>query len=266
MLAFGRTGAGPPLILLHGTNSSRDVWAPVLPALVGERELIAIDLPGHGQSPPTSFTPPDWAQEVAALLDNLDLDRASVVGHSSGGWTALELAKLGRARAVLALAPAGLWRRHSPALTDAGLRFNWRLGQLLPEGLITKPLSTSVGRRMSLRQISVHPAQVPPEVAIATARAVIHTASFPEHFKRTRVLRFLDGSQIPPSVPVHVVWGAKDRIARARSSRRADQLPEHATVETWDDCGHMVMWDRPERLVEAMLALAGAGQDDQIAE
>ena len=49
------------------------------------------------------------------------------MGHSSGGWTALELAKLGCASAVLALAPAGLWRRHSPLPTDAILILNWRL-------------------------------------------------------------------------------------------------------------------------------------------
>lgn len=137
-------------MLLHGTNSSRSIWSPLLPALSDEREVLAMDLPAHGQPPPTSFTPPEWAKEVAALLDELGSERVPIVGHSSGGWTALELAKLKRASAVLALAPAGLWRKHSPLITDTILNLNWRTGQLLGEHAI-KPLRTRTGRRVALR-------------------------------------------------------------------------------------------------------------------
>jgi pimeloyl-ACP methyl ester carboxylesterase len=130
-LAFDRVGSGPPLILLHGTNSSRGVWAPRLRELSAHREVIAVDLPAHGESPPTSFTPPAWANDVATLMSDLGVTSAPVVGHSSGGWTALELAKLGHTTAVLALAPAGLWRKHSPVVIHAILNVNWRLGQLI---------------------------------------------------------------------------------------------------------------------------------------
>jgi pimeloyl-ACP methyl ester carboxylesterase len=54
---------------------------------------------------------------------------------------------------------------------------------------------------------------------------------------------------------VRVVWGDRDRIARARASRHADELPAHAAVETWVGCGHMVMWDAPQRVVRAALSL-----------
>ena len=119
MLAFDRLGSGPPLVLLHGTTSSRGIWKPLLGELARDREVVAVDLPAHGESSPTSFTPLDWAKEVVALLDHIGMGRVSILGHSSGGWTALEIAKLGRANAVLALAPAGLWRKHSPLATDA---------------------------------------------------------------------------------------------------------------------------------------------------
>src|ERR1700677_2587896 len=131
MLVFDQEGSGAPLMLLHGTNSSRSIWKPLLPYLSDKREVFSVDLPAHGQSPPSSFTPPDWAKEVAMLLDQLGLERVAVVGHSSGGWTALELAKLGRTSGVLALTPAGLWRQYSPLITDAILVVNWRLGQIL---------------------------------------------------------------------------------------------------------------------------------------
>ncbi|HEY3758656.1 MAG TPA: alpha/beta fold hydrolase [Solirubrobacteraceae bacterium] len=254
MLAFDREGVGPPLMLLHGTNSSRSIWKPLLAQLAREREVFSVDLPAHGQSPPSSFNPPAWARAVAALIDELGIERVAVVGHSAGGWTALELAKLGRASAVLALTPAGLWRRHSPPITDAILAINWRLGQLLGAGALV-PLRTPVGRRLSLRQISARPAAVPPDVAIEMVATVLASKHFPEHFKQTRQLRFLDGRQISADIPVRVIWGDRDRIARARTSRHVDQLPAHTLVETWAGCGHMVMWDAPQRLLDAALAL-----------
>jgi pimeloyl-ACP methyl ester carboxylesterase len=255
MLVFDREGSGPPLMLLHGTNSSRSIWKPLLPQLSEKREVFSVDLPAHGQSPPSSFTPPDWAKEVAALMDHLALERVTVVGHSAGGWTALELAKLGRTSGVLALTPAGLWRKHSPPITDATLLVNWRLGQLLGERAVTTPLRTKMGRRMSLRQISAAPADVPADDAIAMVKTVLASKHFPQHFKQTRRLRFLDGQQIPPDISVHVVWGSKDRIARSRTSRHTDQLPKHATVETWTGCGHMLTWDAPQQVIDAALAL-----------
>jgi pimeloyl-ACP methyl ester carboxylesterase len=262
MLAFDREGSGAPLMLLHGTNSSRSIWKPLLPYLSDQREVFSVDLPAHGQSPPSSFTPPDWATEVAGLLDHLGLERVAVVGHSAGGWTALELAKLGRASGVLALTPAGLWRKHSPPITDATLMVNWRLGQLLGERAVTTPLHTRMGRRMSLRQISAQPADVPAEDATAMVKTVLASKHFPEHFKQTRRLRFLDGQQIPADIPVHVVWGNKDRIARARTSRHTDQLPIHATIETWPNCGHMLTWDATHGVIDAALAIPASGQSD----
>jgi len=242
-------------MLLHGTNSSRSIWKPLLPHFFDKREVFSIDLPAHGQSPPSSFTPLDWAKEVAMLLDHLGLERVAVVGHSSGGWTGLELAKLGRASGVLALTPAGLWKKRSPPITDAILLVNWRLGQILGESAVTKPLHTRMGRRMSLRQISAQPAGVPAEDAVTMVKTVLASKHFPEHFRQTRRLRFLDGQQIPSDIPVHVVWGDKDRIARARTSRHTDQLPKHTTVETWPNCGHMLMWDAPQQVIDAALAL-----------
>jgi pimeloyl-ACP methyl ester carboxylesterase len=265
MLVFDREGSGAPLMLLHGTNSSRSIWKPLLSQLSSEREVFSVDLPAHGQSPPSSFAPPDWAQEVAALLDYLGLERVAVVGHSSGGWTALELAKLGRAAAVLALTPAGLWRKHSPPVTDAILMVNWRLGQILGESAATKPLRTKMGRRLSLRQISAHPQDVPTDIAAEMVRTVLASKQFPEHFRQTRRLRFLDGQEIPSDIPVRIVWGDRDRIARARTSRFTDQLPERAIVETWPHCGHMLMWDAPERVVEAALALPASGRGSRMA-
>lgn len=256
MLAFTRAGRGAPLILLHATNTTRRLWSPLLAALSATRDVIAVDLPAHGESPPTSLTPAGFAREVAELMDGLGLHAAPVAGLSIGGWTALEVGKLGRATGVLALAPAGLWADRSPLVTDVGLQVNWRLARLAgTRG--ARAMRRPRLRRLGLRSISAHPERVSAEVAIATAEDAVASRHFPEHFRQTRILRFTGGGAIPAAVPVHVVWGDRDGVARARSSQCADQLPTHAVVETWEDCGHMLIWDAPERVIAAALTLPG---------
>ena len=113
-LAYDRTGQGEPLVLLHGQGFSRRCWDPVVEALAAHRDVIAVDLPGHGESPRqpkgAGNAPRDLAVAVGELLDQLGLPTAHVAGNSSGGWVALELGRLQRARTVTALDPAGLWR------------------------------------------------------------------------------------------------------------------------------------------------------------
>jgi pimeloyl-ACP methyl ester carboxylesterase/AcrR family transcriptional regulator len=248
MLAHDRRGTGTPLVLLHGTNSSRALWDGLLSSLA-DGDVISLDLPAHGASAPTSMTPPDWARDVAGTLDALGVRAPAIVGHSAGGWTALELARLGVAGAVLALAPAGLWRRRSPPGTDAGLVVNWTLGRLSGP-LAPAAMRNRALRAVALRSVAVHGASVPAETAAAMARTAAASRHFPRHFARTRRLRFEGGAAIAPDVPVQMVWGADDGVARARTSRFTEgRLPPHAVVETWPDCGHMVMWDQPDRLV-----------------
>src|SRR3954447_5279159 len=117
-LAYDRTGRGEPLVLLHGQGFSRRCWDPIIDMLAEDRDVIAVDLPGHGDSPRqskgTGSAPHDLAVAVAELLDELDLPTVHVAGSSSGGWVALELDRLQRARTVTALDPAGLWRKSAP--------------------------------------------------------------------------------------------------------------------------------------------------------
>jgi pimeloyl-ACP methyl ester carboxylesterase len=255
MLAFERRGSGPTLLLLHGTTSSREVWQPMLERLTRIAEVIAVDLPGHGESPPSTHTPPAWAREVAALLDAQGVERPAVAGHSAGGWTALELAKLGRARAVLALAPAGLWRKRSPRLTNLALSVNWHAGRAAPK-LATHAVRSPLVRAVALRTVSADPRAVAPDIAATAARTVAQTDGFAQHFSQTRRARFVGGREI--DVPVTVVWGERDRIAPAGKSRRLDELPPQTVVDTWPACGHMLMWDAPQRLEAAIVELVAS--------
>ena len=111
-LAYERRGHGDPLLLVHGTGSQRQVWDPLLDRLAAEREVIAPDLPGFGETPPLSrpvVTPEDFAGALAELLDDLSLGAVHVAGHSLGGGIALALGASGRGRSVTALSPIGFW-------------------------------------------------------------------------------------------------------------------------------------------------------------
>ena len=117
-LACTRSGIGAPLVLLHRLGSSRQAWNPVIPALAARFDVIAVDLPGFGDSNPvpaqTKPTPAALAAAVAGLLDDLGVTAPHLAGNSLGGWVALELAATRPAASLTLLSPAGLWREDAP--------------------------------------------------------------------------------------------------------------------------------------------------------
>src|SRR2546425_6020666 len=93
-LYYETHGAGRPLILLHGGLGSGEMFAPVLPQLAERHQVITVDLQGHGRTADID-RPIDarlMADDVAALIDHLALDRPDLVGYSLGGGVALQTA------------------------------------------------------------------------------------------------------------------------------------------------------------------------------
>ncbi len=107
-----RVGSGTPLVLLHGMGESHVGWRPVIDRLARNHDVLAIDLPGFGQSlalpshiPPTAA---NLAVAVQATLDRLDIVEFDVAGYSLGARVALDLARSARVRSVIAIGPDGL--------------------------------------------------------------------------------------------------------------------------------------------------------------
>src|SRR3954465_2954292 len=90
--AFVRVGSGPPLLLLHGIGNSAQTWAGVLDRLAGSHTVLAPDLLGHGSSakPRGDYSVAGYANGMRDLLSVLDIEQATVVGHSLGGGIALQ--------------------------------------------------------------------------------------------------------------------------------------------------------------------------------
>lgn len=253
MLAHEVVGEGDPLLLLHGTPSSRAEWSPIVPLLSSCRSLILVDLPGFGESSADEADgplPADWVKPIEELLSHLGLARCDVLGSSMGGWTALELARAGLAGSVTALAPAGLWGKRSPTLTNAQLLIGQAAARLIPERTVRSMLRFQRIRQLALRSTSTKAGSIGSETASSLVLGARRASGWREHYRAAKVTRFLGGQGI--DVPVTVVWGAKDLIAPAKKSRELDQLPPHTVVETWTDCGHLLTWDAPDRVFDLL--------------
>ena len=253
-LAFDRVGRGEPLVLLHGQGFSRRCWDPVVDALAADRDVIAVDLPGHGESPRQpkgrGSAPHDLAIAVGELLDELDVPTAHVAGNSSGGWVAMELGRLQRARTVTALAPAGLWRKSAPRHVRLAMR-QVRLTAKLTRRLAPNAPRTRIGRGLALIQASGHPFKLPYEPVRTAVHDMAAAPGFRETLRALEKRRFEDGAAI--TVPVTVAFGSRDRVLLPGVARRRAQLPDQTRWVTLKGCGHIPMFDDPPALVDVLL-------------
>jgi pimeloyl-ACP methyl ester carboxylesterase len=239
-------------VLLHPLGADRQVWRPLFPLLAPHRELVAVDLPGFGDSPPLRYgrppTPARLAVAVVSLLGTLGIDggRAHLAGNSLGGWVALEAAAAGHAATVTAIAPAGLWpgplrpkgelARVAARLAMPGLGAAMRLPNL---------------RRLLLRAIAAHPERVPPAEAAWLVRAYANAPGFTAVNRAMRGGTFTRLAEI--DVPVTLAWPDRDRLVR-----RPAATPRRVREVTLPGCGHVPMWDDPKTV--ASVLLAGSGQ------
>src|SRR5690242_14222136 len=182
-LAHDRAGSGPPLLLLHGIGSCKEMWRPVVPLLARERDVVALDLPGFGESPCGAETVEGLARDVAAFADELGLERPHVAGNSLGGGIALALGAMGRVRSACALSPIG-FANDREAVYARGVLAATRV---MARGIA--PVAEAIARNRVLRAaLSAHavarPWRLPPGDAVPLAyRYAVAASSLP--FLRT---------------------------------------------------------------------------------
>jgi pimeloyl-ACP methyl ester carboxylesterase len=240
----------PPLLLLHGLGGSRVVWEPVVGLLEAEREVIVLDLPGFGEAPPLPAgvepSAANLAAAVKARLDELGIERPHVAGNSLGAWVGLELGRIGAARSVTCLSPAGHWR--GPIGPSESRTREWarRLRPLVGLALVIPPL-----RRRALTTFSAHPDRIP---AAAGRELVLHWIDADGYEGANKAMRehIFDPVGYPPAseVPVTIAWAEHDKLV---GPPKPERRPAGARFLVMPDVGHTPMWDDPELVAGVIL-------------
>jgi pimeloyl-ACP methyl ester carboxylesterase len=262
-LAYTRTGAGAPLVLLHGIGSSRHAWDPVIPALAGHFDVIAADLPGFGESGPlppgVEPRPAALAAAVAGLLDDLGITAPHLAGNSLGGWVALELAGLRPVASLALLSPAGLWPGNMPLYDQASLRATRWLARHAT-GLLSRLVNYRLGRALVLGQTHGRPFHITPGYARTAIRAMGTCPGFDATLKATtRGYR----SGPPIGAPVTVAFGSRDLLLLRHQSRHLGELPPATRLGSLPHCGHIPMADNPAAVTALVAAASARGLPDE---
>lgn len=226
---------GVPVLFLHGFGGDLDNWLFNLDAVAEVAPVIALDLPGHGQSTPrlpgTALA--DLADFTVRFLDQLDVERVHAVGHSMGGAIAARMA-LDHPTRVASLAlinSAGLGSEINTGYTEGFVEAASRrdlkpvVEQLFadPE-LVTRQLLDDL---LKYKRID----------GVSEALNALGSSLFAGGRQSETPGLELEGS----GVPVLVLWGREDRIIPAS---HAGNAPPGATVEVFDDAGHMAMMEK----------------------
>lgn len=255
MLAYDRCGSGPPLVLVHGIGSRRGVWDPVVPVLAGSRDVLAVDLPGFGDSPvlPAGVVPSVGAfvDALVAWWSALGIERPHVAGNSLGGGIALELARSGAVRSAAALSPIGFWspleKRYGRVVLHTSHFLATHAGSQLK-----RLVQSRAGRAATIGHMYGRPGRKDPREAALDVDALAAAPGWTTTLARL-VYDFRDGSALD-GVPVTIGWGTRDRLLIPRQAERARAALPRARHVPLPGCGHIPMSDDPAGVAALLLA------------
>lgn len=252
-----RSGRGKPLLLIHGLGGSHRSWDPVLTPLAKAREVIALDLPGHGQTPAEadSGTFAGLARSVEDWLVKENLEGIDMVGSSMGARLVLEMARRGRAGAVVALDPGGFWqsweRTFFRTTITASISVVRAMQPVLPA--ISKNIA---GRTALMLQLSAKPWALHPTLVVNELRSFADTSTFDSLVKDLATGPMQEGSAAT-SAPVVIGWGRKDRLCLPMQASRAMNAFPKAKMHWFEQSGHFPMWDQPTETATVILKATG---------
>ena len=255
-----RGGEGAPMVLLHGFTDTWRSWELVLPALERRHDVLAPTLLGHAGGPSLDGPISDDAivDGVERAMDDAGFGTAHIVGNSLGGYAALQLAARGRAKSVVALAPAGGWATDDETWEET-LDYFTEMQKLLEAAAphADAIAATPEGRRRATTLITTNFEHIPPELI---AHMMVGAASCPAVLPLIDYAREhgwnLDAEEI--ECPVRVVWGTADRILawpRSAARYRDDWLP-HADWVELDGIGHCPQLDVPAETADLILGFS----------
>ena len=255
-----RTGHGKPLLLVHGLGGTHRSWDPILPPLALTREVIRLDLPGHGQAHEEidSGTFDGLARSLEDWLRREGLVGVDMVGSSMGARLVLEMVRRGHAGTVVALDPGGFWqgweRTFFRTTIAASIRLVRALGPAIP--VITRNVA---GRTALMAQLSARPWALDPALIAQELKSFANTRTFDALVKDLASGAMQQGTS-DTRAPVVIAWGRKDRLCLPRQAARAMCAFPGAELHWFESSGHFPMWDQPEETVRLILDATGRSE------
>jgi pimeloyl-ACP methyl ester carboxylesterase len=252
-VAYQREGDGPPIVLVHGATSDSRMWQPQLAALADEFTVAAWDEPGAGQSSdvPPDFGLADYADCLAAVIDDIGLGPAHVAGLSWGGTVALEL-----------------YRRHPglvASLILADTYAGWK-GSL--------PAEEVEARIQGVRQAVAAPAGSfdptlpglfagdPPAEFVPLLEAMGRDVRSASMKTALTVMAEADLCGVLPqvAVPTLLIWGEFDARSPLYVAEQFEQAISGSKLTIIEGSGHVSNLERPEEFNEAVRGFVRANR------
>ena len=243
-LEVAEGGQGPAVLLLHGLTDSWRSFEPILPLLPEDLHIVVPSQRGHGDSakPRGGYSAEQLAADAAALLELLEVERATVVGHSMGSVVAQTLAAAQPERVERLVLIGSATRFDTPDLRE--------LARAVAD--LRDPVPTEFARDF---QVSTIHRPIP---AGLLATFIHESLKAPAHVWQlglAGVLDFRSDSLLGRlSMPTLIVWGDHDGIGVRSEQERLREGIGRSTLRVFEDTGHALHWERPERFVDELLA------------
>lgn len=240
-LTFAEQGdrSGMPVIALHGVTDSWRSFDPVLPHLPSGLRVMALTQRGHGDSdkPAGGYRPADFAADVAAFMDVMEIERAVIVGHSMGSINAMRFAIDHPARvAGLLLAGTMPWFGGAPELLAFHREQIEPLADPVPDAFARDFQQSTLARPITASMLDLF---------------VAESLKVPARVWRAAFAGFI-GDDFSPrlheiKVPTQIVWGRHDAFCSAAGQEAMLGLIRTARLVEYADAGHAVHWEEPQR-------------------
>jgi pimeloyl-ACP methyl ester carboxylesterase len=241
-ISYVDKGQGKPVVLIHGFLGNHHYWDHVIEALAKQYRVIAMDLPGHGDSALSDQTTTieDYANEIASFVQQLHLDKISLIGHSLGGYIAMAFAEK----------HANLLDRfaliHSTALPDTEEGKASRLAgmeKIRTEGLrdFVDNLIPKLFAPSNLAEYEQIAKKIGYKTSISGALGALEAMR-----NRPDRVSVLEKS----NVPVLILAGSEDAVVPAKRAFTTED--KHIKQVLLSEVGHMSMYESPERFVDEL--------------
>lgn len=240
---YSDTGKGRVVVLIHGFLGSHKIWDEYIKKLSKRFRVIAVDLPGHGETPSIGYyhSMELLAQSVKAVLDSIGVRRYVIAGHSMGGYTAMAFAELYPENV------SGLCLLHSTAYADSEekKKDRDRVIKLVKKEhkQFVSEMITSLFSPTSISKIPQEVEKVKRIAANVSKQSIISSLEgMKERKSRDMILKYAE-------YPVLFIVGKKDTIIHYETIYPQMGMCKYPVVLMMDDLGHMGFYESPKEVI-----------------